>query len=142
MRDDHTVPCLNLTDAPAGDRVAVPRHLHPADSTIGRMSAPGIFRTPAAVNEPILSYAPGSPERAELQRRLAEMSGERIAIPLVLGGERVETGETFEAVMPHDLDHVLGDVVKGDASHMERAIAAAREAHAGWSSTPSAASSS
>ena len=136
MRDDHTVPCLNLADAPAGDRVAVPRHLHPADSTIGRMSAPGIFRTPQAVNEPILSYAPGSPERAELQRRLAEMSGERIAIPLVLGGERVETGETFEAVMPHDRDHVLGDVAKGDASHMERAIAAAREAHAGWSSTP------
>ena len=136
MRDDHTVPCLNLADAPAGDRVAVPRHLHPADSTIGRMSAPGIFRTPPAVNEPILSYAPGSPERASLQRRLAEMSGERIAIPLVLGGERVETGETFEAVMPHDRDHVLGDVAKGDASHMERAIAAAREAHAGWSSTP------
>ena len=136
MRDDHTVPCLNLADSPAGDRVAVPRHLHPADSTIGRMSAPGIFRTPQAVNEPILSYAPGSPERAELQRRLAEMSGERIAIPLVLGGERVETGETFEAVMPHDRDHVLGDVAKGDASHMERAIAAAREAHVGWSSTP------
>jgi 1-pyrroline-5-carboxylate dehydrogenase len=136
VRDDHTVPCLNLADAPAGDRVAVPRHLHPADSTIGRMSAPGIFRTPTAVNEPILSYAPGSPERAELQRRLAEMSGERIAIPLVLGGERVETGETFEAVMPHDRDHVLGDVAKGDASHMERANAAAREAHAGWSSTP------
>jgi 1-pyrroline-5-carboxylate dehydrogenase len=136
VRDDHTVPCLNLADAPAGDRVAVPRHLHPADSTIGRMSAPGIFRTPTAVNEPILSYAPGSPERAELQRRLAEMSGERIAIPLVLGGERVETGETFEAVMPHDRDHVLGDVAKGDASHMERAIAAARQAHAGWSSTP------
>ncbi len=54
----------------------------------------------------------------------------------MLGGERVETGETFEAVMPHDRDHVLGDVAKGDASHMERAIAAAREAHAGWSSTP------
>jgi 1-pyrroline-5-carboxylate dehydrogenase len=64
------------------------------------------------------------------------MSGERIAIPLVLGGERVETGETFEAVMPHDRDHVLADVAKADASHMERAIAAARDAHAAWSSTP------
>src|SRR6185437_3967782 len=47
-----------------------------------------------------------------------------------------ETSETFEAVMPHDRDHVLADVAKGDASHMERAIAAARGAHAEWSQTP------
>jgi 1-pyrroline-5-carboxylate dehydrogenase len=79
---------------------------------------------------------PGSPERAELQRRLAEMAGDRVAVPLVIGGERVETSETFEAVMPHDRAHVLADVAKGDASHMERAVAAAREAHQGWSSTP------
>jgi 1-pyrroline-5-carboxylate dehydrogenase len=100
------------------------------------VSAPGIFRPPPAENEPIRSYAPGSPERAELQRRLAEIAGERISIPLVIGGERVETGATFEAVMPHDRDHVLADVAKGDASHMEGAIAAAREAHHAWSSTP------
>ena len=100
------------------------------------MSAPGIFRPPAAVNEPIRTYAPGSPERAELQRRLAEIAGERIAIPLVIGGERVETDATFEAVMPHDRAHVLADVAKGDASHMELAITAAREAHPGWASTP------
>jgi 1-pyrroline-5-carboxylate dehydrogenase len=100
------------------------------------VSAPGIFRPPPAENEPIRSYAPGSPERAELQRRLAEIAGERISIPLVIGGERVETGATFEAVMPHDREHVLADVAKGDASHMEGAIAAAREAHHAWSSTP------
>ena len=100
------------------------------------MSAPGIFRPPTAENEPIRTYAPGSPERADLQRRLAEVAGERVSIPLVIGGERVETSETFEAVMPHDRDHVLADVAKGDASHMERAIAAARGAHAEWSQTP------
>ena len=100
------------------------------------MSAPGIFRPPPADNEPIRSYAPGTPERAELQRRLAEIAGERLSIPLVIGGERVETGTTFEAVMPHDRDHVLADVAKGDASHVERAVAAAREAHRTWSSTP------
>ncbi|HET9937808.1 MAG TPA: L-glutamate gamma-semialdehyde dehydrogenase [Gaiella sp.] len=100
------------------------------------MSTPAIFGVPPAVNEPVRTYAPGSPERAELHRRLAEMAGERIAIPLVIGGERVETGTTFEAVMPHDRAHVLGDVAKGDASHVERAIAAARDAHAEWSSTP------
>ena len=100
------------------------------------MSAPGIFRPPAAVNEPIRSYLPDSPERAELKRRLDEMAAERLAIPLVIGGERVESGTTFEAVMPHDRDHVLADVAKGDASHVERAIAAARAAHPGWASTP------
>ena len=100
------------------------------------MSAPGIFRPPAAVNEPIRSYLPGSPERAELKQRLDEMAAERLAIPLVIGGERVESATTFEAVMPHDRDHVLADVAKGDASHVERAIAAARAAHPGWASTP------
>ena len=93
------------------------------------MSAPGIFRPPAAVNEPIRSYLPGSPERAELKQRLDEMAAERLAIPLVIGGERVESGTTFEAVMPHDRDHVLADVAKGDASHVQRAIDAARAAH-------------
>ncbi len=100
------------------------------------MGAPGIFSVPHAVNEPIRSYAPGSPERAELKQRLAEIAGERISIPLVIGGERVETKATFEAVMPHDRTHVLADVARGDASHVERAIAAAREAHRGWSATP------
>ena len=100
------------------------------------MSAPGIFRPPAAVNEPIKSYAPGSPERAELQTRLAAMSAERVHIPMVIGGERVETGTTFEAVMPHRRTHVLADVEKGGAPEVERAIAAARAAHPAWSRTP------
>jgi 1-pyrroline-5-carboxylate dehydrogenase len=100
------------------------------------VSAPGIFRPPPAVNEPVRGFAPGSPERAELKQRLAEMAGERIDIPLVIGGERVETATTFEAVMPHDHDHVLAEVAKGDASHIERAIAAARDAHSSWSATP------
>ena len=100
------------------------------------MSAPGIFRPPAAVNEPISGYAPGSPERAELQQRLVEMSGERIHIPIVIGGERVETGTTFEAVMPHRRAHVLADVERGGAAEVDRAIAAARAAHPTWSRTP------
>ncbi|RDI75249.1 D1pyr5carbox1: 1-pyrroline-5-carboxylate dehydrogenase [Gaiella occulta] len=88
------------------------------------------------MNEPILAYLPGSPERAELQQRLAQMSSQRIHIPLVIGGERVETGTTFEAVMPHKHAHVLADVERGDASHVERAIAAAGRAHETWSRTP------
>ncbi len=100
------------------------------------MSAPGIFRPPAAVNEPVKSYAPGSPERAELRARLEQMAAERVHIPMVIGGERVETGTTFEAVMPHRRAHVLADVEKGGAAEVERAIAAARAAHPAWSRTP------
>jgi 1-pyrroline-5-carboxylate dehydrogenase len=88
------------------------------------------------VNEPVKEYLPGSPERAELQARLDAMASERLHIPLVIGGERVETGRTFEAVMPHDHGHVLADVEKGDAEHVGRAIAAAYAAHAEWSATP------
>ncbi len=100
------------------------------------MSAPGIFRTPPAVNEPVRTYAPGSPERAELQDRLRRMERERITVPLVIGGREVETGETFEAVMPHRKEHVLADVAKGGAGHVAQAIDAARDAHADWSRLP------
>ena len=100
------------------------------------MSAPGIFQPPKAVNEPINSYAPGTPERAELQGRLAQMAAERVHIPMVIGGDRVETGTTFEAVMPHRRSHVLADVERGGAAEVGRAIAAARDAHTAWSRTP------
>jgi 1-pyrroline-5-carboxylate dehydrogenase len=100
------------------------------------MSAPGIFKPPTPVNEPILSYAPGTPEREELQRRLREMEGERIRIPMVIGGKDVDSGETFEAVMPHRTSHVLADVAKGGPEHVQQAIDAARAAHAEWSRMP------
>jgi len=100
------------------------------------VSAQGIFRPPHPVNEPVRGYEPGSPERSELQQRLDRMAAERLQIPLVIGGERVESGRTFEAVMPHRKDHVLADVARGDASHVERAIAAARAAHPAWSRMP------
>jgi 1-pyrroline-5-carboxylate dehydrogenase len=100
------------------------------------MSAHGSFRPPAAANEPVKAYLPGSLERAELRARLEQMSVERLHVPMVIGGEHVESGTTFEAVMPHRRNHVLADVEKGDASHVERAIAAARTAHRDWSRTP------
>jgi 1-pyrroline-5-carboxylate dehydrogenase len=100
------------------------------------VSAPGIFRLPKPVNEPVRDYGPGSPEREELRVRLTEMQRERIEIPLVIGGEDIRTGDTFEAVMPHHKDHVLADVHKGGPEHVEQAIDAAREAWADWSRTP------
>jgi 1-pyrroline-5-carboxylate dehydrogenase len=100
------------------------------------MSAPGLFRPPVPVNEPVRSYAPGTPEREELRTRLAAMERERISIPMVIGGEEIETKETTQAVMPHRKEHVLADVAKGGPEHVQRAIDAAREAHADWSRLP------
>ena len=100
------------------------------------MSAPGIFTPPPPVNEPIKSYAPGSPEREELKNRLREMEGERISIPLVIGGKDIATDDTFEAIMPHRKAHVLADVSKGGAENVQQAIDAARAAHVDWSRTP------
>jgi 1-pyrroline-5-carboxylate dehydrogenase len=100
------------------------------------VGAIGLSRPPAATNEPVLSYAPGTPERAALQARLKEIASERIRIPLVIGGKDVYTDETFPTVMPHDRDHVLADVSKGGPEHVAQAIAAARAAWHDWSRTP------
>ena len=97
------------------------------------MSRQGIFRPPQPQNEPVRSYAPGSPERAQLQKRLAEMERERLEIPNVIGGEDVRTGKTFEAVMPHRKEHVLADVHEGGPKDVQRAIDAAGEAWHEWS---------
>ena len=100
------------------------------------MTAPGFFRPPTPQNEPVKSYAPGSPERTELRLRLQQMESERIEIPCVIGGEDVRTGDTFEAVMPHRKSHVLADVHGGGADEVERAAQAAAEAWHDWSRTP------
>jgi 1-pyrroline-5-carboxylate dehydrogenase len=100
------------------------------------VSAPGIFRPPAAANEPVREYLAGSPERARLQARLERMREERIEIPLVIGGEDVRTGTTREAVMPHDKAHVLADVHQGAAAEVQQAIDAAAKAWEDWHRWP------
>src|SRR6266550_1519820 len=67
----------------------------------------GIPKIPAPVNEPVLGYAPGSPERAELKRTLKDLSGRQLEIPLVIGGKDVHTDRTVDVVMPHCHRHVL-----------------------------------
>jgi 1-pyrroline-5-carboxylate dehydrogenase len=106
------------------------------DDLLPTASFAGNRRVPAPVNEPVKSYAPGSPERAELKARLKSMAAERIEIPLRIGGKDVRTGATAQAVMPHDHRHVLADWHRAPREHVEEAIAAAREAHAEWSSWP------
>ncbi len=100
------------------------------------MSAHGSFRPPSVDNEPLLSYAPGSPERESLRRRLGQMRDERLEIPLVIGGRDVRTGTTLEAVEPHATRRVLADVHQGGAAEVRRAIDAAATAWMDWSRWP------
>jgi 1-pyrroline-5-carboxylate dehydrogenase len=88
---------------------------------------------PPPVNEPVRSYAPGSPERASLKARLAQMAGERIEIPLIVGGQDIRTGHTAQSVMPHDYRHVLADYHKATPELVARAVDAALDAHKEWS---------
>ena len=100
------------------------------------MSAPGFFRPPPPVNEPVLTYAPGTAERAALRRRLDELRGQRQELPLVIGGEDIRTGRTATAVVPHDHRHVLADVHQGGPAEVDRAITAAAAAWPDWSRMP------
>jgi 1-pyrroline-5-carboxylate dehydrogenase len=100
------------------------------------MSRPAIALPPEPRNEPVKDYAPGSPERAELQQRLRELERDRTEIPLVIGGKDVTTQATFEAVEPHRKSHVLADVHAGGPAEVEQAIAAAREARHDWARLP------
>jgi 1-pyrroline-5-carboxylate dehydrogenase len=96
----------------------------------------GVRRVPQPVNDPSRTYAPGSPERAELKARLASMASERIDIPLVIGGKEIRTGDIDHAVMPHDHRHVLADYHKARPEHVQQAIAAAAEGRREWASWP------
>jgi 1-pyrroline-5-carboxylate dehydrogenase len=100
------------------------------------VSTHGITRPPAPFNEPAKSYAPGSREREELRARLDELAGDQLELPLVIGGEDVALSRTFDQVMPHDRDHVLAKVSKGDATHVQQAIDAAAAAWPDWSRAP------
>ena len=92
----------------------------------------GNRRVPAPVNEPVKSYAPGSAERASLKERLATMAGERVDIPLIIGGKEVRTGDLAQAVMPHDHRHVLADWHRASPANVDQAIDAARKAAKDW----------
>src|SRR4029453_10161841 len=96
----------------------------------------GVRRIPEPMNDPNRSYAPGSPERAELKARLKTMAAERIEIPLVIGGREIRTGRTAQAVMPHDHSHVLADYHLADPDHVQQAIAASASARREWASWP------
>jgi 1-pyrroline-5-carboxylate dehydrogenase len=100
------------------------------------VSAPGIFRPPPPRNEPVHDYAPGSPERDGVIRKIGEMRGQQMELPMVIGGEDVRTGDQFEQVEPHNKHHVLATVHQGGPPEVERAIEAAGKAWLDWSRMP------
>ena len=92
----------------------------------------GNFFVPAPVNEPVLSYAPGSKEREELLAKYKEMYDTTIEAPMFIGGEEVHTTTKIAMTCPHDHQHVLGHFSEGDVSHVNQAIDAALDAKEAW----------
>ena len=88
----------------------------------------GAINIPRPINEPVLSHAPGSAERAQLKAALAKMSGETIDIPIVIGGQEVRTGRTIDCVSPHAHKRVLAKVHQAGAAEVKSAICAAQKA--------------
>jgi len=90
------------------------------------------FRVPSPRNEPVLSYAPGSPERAALKAKLADLSTHELEIPLVIGGREVRTGKIAEARIPHRHAHLLARWHQAGPAEVEAAVEAARAARPAW----------
>src|SRR5437868_15466819 len=110
------------TDRSAPARAAAASHQ--ADEAIAPTSGPlagfaGGRRVPPPVNEPVKSYAPGSPEKRALKTRLASMAKERVDIPIIIGGREIRTGDLAQSVMPHDHRHVLADYHRAGPEHVQ-----------------------
>ena len=105
-----------------------------SDATVASLTARR--RVPPTVNEPIRSYAPGTPERASLKARLASMATEHVDVPIIVNGKEYRTGDTASIVMPHDHQHVLGTWHKATPELVQDAIAATASAREEWSRWP------
>lgn len=98
--------------------------------------ADGSFPVPRPINEPVLDYAPGSPERDALQSAIRSMLDEPVEIPAIIGGEEVFTGNTTDVTCPHDHGHVLAKLHLCGAEEVDRAAEAAAAAWHDWSEMP------
>ncbi len=128
-------PASPAQTAPAPEQgAAISRNADGAKGSIFGFN--GHRRTPPPINEPVRSYAPGTPDRAELKARLDSMAAERIDIPIVIDGREIRTGDTTRVVMPHAHQHVLAEWHGATASHVGQAIDAAERARADWGNWP------
>jgi 1-pyrroline-5-carboxylate dehydrogenase len=91
---------------------------------------------PRPTNEPVLGYAPGSPERDKLKRELEAQAAQVVEIPLLIGGREVRTGDTFDVVMPHAHGHVIARAHRAGPKEIDAAVRAALAARHDWSRTP------
>ena len=91
---------------------------------------------PKPVNEPILSYAPGTPERAALKTRIQELKTQQFEVPLIIGGQQIKTGNMGAMRMPHNHKHVLGHYHMAGKKEVKMAIDAAMDAWQTWSKMP------
>jgi len=94
------------------------------------------YRTPAPRNEPVLNYAPGSPERAALKAELNRIAGETLDIPVVIGGREFRTGRTIDVVAPHEHGRVLARAHLADPALIAKAIDTATAAQRAWAAMP------
>lgn len=92
----------------------------------------GYFSYPLPANEPVLSYAPGSPEKATLKKVLAELKKKEADIPMYIGGRAVRTGNKLSLHPPHERNHVLGYFHEGERKHVQQAVDAALKAKSSW----------
>ncbi len=92
----------------------------------------GYFNYPLPVNEPVLNYAPGSPERKRLKEVLSELKTTVVDVPMYIGGNEVRSGNKIALHPPHEKAHLLGYFHQGDASHVKQAIDAALAAKKSW----------
>ncbi len=91
-----------------------------------------IIKVPVPTNEPVYSYAPGTPERVKLKAALDELSAKTIEIPLIIGGKEVRTGKLGQVVMPHNHQHVLAEYHMAGEAEIEMAVQAAMAAKDEW----------
>ncbi len=93
----------------------------------------GYFNYPLPANEPVLSYAPGSPERKSLKEALSSLKKKTLDIPMYINGKAVRTGKTMSIHPPHETKHVLGQFHVGTKVHVEKAIESALKVRENWS---------
>ena len=96
----------------------------------------GVFNVPVATNEPVLSYAPGTPEREEVLATYKNMYDSQIDVPMYIGSEQIMTDNKKNITPPHDHQHVIGHFSYGDTTHVNQAIDAALKAREAWAKMP------
>lgn len=98
--------------------------------------ATGFYNVPKAVNEPVKSYAPNSPERLELMSTYKKMYNEKVDIPIYIGGKEIRTGKTVSIHPPHEHKHTVGNYHLAEKRHIEDAVTTSMDARKKWAATP------